>query len=258
MFFGILEIYAREFRTDDGWHLNVTRKYLKEKLHKRQETVILKCLEFIATNGERTGGVCDEFGASLSGVSILNSNSSETRGKLVENSKKVIQNSGKWDLCLYGERVLIYVPKFRELLDESTLKKLREKERSFRNCSGSVPKNGRTDIDIDKDIPPISPKGGKVGRSSSPKKPSPEQIEKFNQFYAAYPKKVAKQDALKAWVKLSPENGLYETIMTALEVSKQSQGWTKDGGQFIPNPATWINGRRWEDGGAESPRRPTW
>jgi hypothetical protein len=32
-----------------------------------------------------------------------------------------------------------------------------------------------------------------------------------------------------------------------VKVWKNSQQWTKDGGQFIPMPATWLNGRRWED-----------
>jgi hypothetical protein len=26
-----------------------------------------------------------------------------------------------------------------------------------------------------------------------------------------------------------------------------SAEWTKDGGQFIPHPATWLNQKRWED-----------
>ena len=27
----------------------------------------------------------------------------------------------------------------------------------------------------------------------------------------------------------------------------KSHDWTKDGGQFIPHAATWLNGKRWED-----------
>ena len=32
-------------------------------------------------------------------------------------------------------------------------------------------------------------------------------------------------------------------------VAKQSKcdQWIRDGGQYIPHPATWINGHRWED-----------
>ncbi len=81
-------------------------------------------------------------------------------------------------------------------------------------------------------------------RSSSLKQ---EQIARFNVFYAAYPKKKAKKEALKAWKKLSPENGLFEAIMAAIAKQKRSDDWTRENGRFIPNPASWLNGRRWED-----------
>ena len=35
--------------------------------------------------------------------------------------------------------------------------------------------------------------------------------------------------------------------MEALSRQRQTDKWLKDGGQFIPNPATWLNQRRWED-----------
>ena len=69
----------------------------------------------------------------------------------------------------------------------------------------------------------------------------------FDLFWDAYPKKKAKQDALKAFVKLAPDEGLLDQMMTALGRQKQSNDWMRDGGQFIPYPATWLNGRRWED-----------
>lgn len=69
----------------------------------------------------------------------------------------------------------------------------------------------------------------------------------FAAFWAAYPKKAGKADALKAWNKLAPDVVLQEQMGKVLEVQKQSQQWRKDGGQYIPMPATWLNGRRWED-----------
>jgi len=41
--------------------------------------------------------------------------------------------------------------------------------------------------------------------------------------------------------------------MAGLERSKVSEQWQRDGGQFIPHPATWLNGRRWEDQPPEAP-----
>ena len=35
--------------------------------------------------------------------------------------------------------------------------------------------------------------------------------------------------------------------MAAIEVAKESADWKKEGGKYIPYPATWLNNRRWED-----------
>lgn len=80
----------------------------------------------------------------------------------------------------------------------------------------------------------------------SPKKPATEPYE-FHQFYAAYPRKVKRQDAFRAWQKIHPDSVLTMLIMTALERQKQSGEWLKSGGQFIPYPASWLNAHRWED-----------
>ena len=36
-------------------------------------------------------------------------------------------------------------------------------------------------------------------------------------------------------------------MTAALQVQRQSRDWTKDGGAYIPLPATWIRGQRWLD-----------
>lgn len=69
----------------------------------------------------------------------------------------------------------------------------------------------------------------------------------FDEFWAAYPRHVAKKDASKAFAKLRADGALLRRILTALEAAKQSRDWLKDGGAFVPYPATWLNGRRWED-----------
>lgn len=69
----------------------------------------------------------------------------------------------------------------------------------------------------------------------------------FDAFWTAYPKKKGKESAKKAWEKISPDDELVETILSAVERQKESNDWKKDKGQFIPYPATWLNGHRWED-----------
>lgn len=74
-----------------------------------------------------------------------------------------------------------------------------------------------------------------------------ETSDGFAEFWSAYPKKVGKGDAEKAWKKLKPD---LSACLSAISTAKLSIDWLKEGGQFIPHPATWINGKRWEDGAA--------
>jgi hypothetical protein len=82
------------------------------------------------------------------------------------------------------------------------------------------------------------------GWGNKPFKVGPEM---FDHFWRAYPKKKSKSDAVKAWNKLKIDNLLYTLIMNKLEDAKKSHDWTKDNGQFIPYPATWLNKKMWED-----------
>ena len=66
----------------------------------------------------------------------------------------------------------------------------------------------------------------------------------FERFWQAYPRKVGKQAALKAWDKTKPN---IEEVLIALEWQKETDQWYKNGGQFIPNPSTYLNQHRWED-----------
>jgi len=114
VFFGVLEIYSREFKTELGWKLSVTQSYLRQKLCKRQSTLVQKIL-------------------------------------------KEISNSGKWQVETDGETVEIFIPKFRDLLDEWTLRKLSKNEKPLGSCSGVTPKKLRADIDVDTDIDKKTP-----------------------------------------------------------------------------------------------------
>lgn len=69
----------------------------------------------------------------------------------------------------------------------------------------------------------------------------------FGVFWAAYPKKKAKDDAQRAWTKLRPNSELLAVMLRALERQKQSPDWQKDSGRYIPFPATWLNRARWTD-----------
>lgn len=69
----------------------------------------------------------------------------------------------------------------------------------------------------------------------------------FDAFWTAYPKKQDKQNAMKAWKKLNPDAETQRKMILAIQAQRASPQWQKEGGQFIPLPSTWLNGRRWED-----------
>lgn len=69
----------------------------------------------------------------------------------------------------------------------------------------------------------------------------------FDRFWSAYPRRVGKQDALKAWGQLNPDDALVDLIVSGVERWKTCDQWTKDGGAFICYPATFLRGRRWEE-----------
>ena len=81
--------------------------------------------------------------------------------------------------------------------------------------------------------PPISPKGEGAWFDVT--------------FWPAYPRKVAKEAARKAAARLEREGVDLAEVMAGLEAARASDQWTRDGGRYVPHPATWLNGRRWED-----------
>lgn len=66
----------------------------------------------------------------------------------------------------------------------------------------------------------------------------------FDQFWEAYPKKVGKEAARKAFKQVKAP---LESLLTAIERQKCGNQWTTENGRFIPNPVTWLNQGRWQD-----------
>ncbi len=69
----------------------------------------------------------------------------------------------------------------------------------------------------------------------------------FASFWSAYPKKKAKDDAKKAFDKRKPDKALLDLMLSAIAAQSKSDDWLKDGGKFIPYPATWLDDGRWQD-----------
>lgn len=81
----------------------------------------------------------------------------------------------------------------------------------------------------------------------------------FDEFYAAYPRHDSKQAAILKFAKHMNDckndderHELLDKMIASIEKSKKSDQWQKDGGKYIPMPATWLNQKRWEDEGLVS------
>jgi len=70
-----------------------------------------------------------------------------------------------------------------------------------------------------------------------------EYIDRFDIFWKQYPRKVAKPNALKSWLKIKPDDVVLKKMLDAIN---QQQLPSKEI-QFVPHPATWLNASRWED-----------
>lgn len=75
----------------------------------------------------------------------------------------------------------------------------------------------------------------------------------FAEFWEAYPLRKSKATAEKAWTRIKPDDSLAARILEAVAAAKKSTDWTKEGGRFIPYPASWLNARGWEDEARPAP-----
>ena len=125
---------------------------------------------------------------------------------------------------------------------EGRLHREKEKGISCGQCLQDTDKKKECEIDskkesdIESDIERECEKDNGIGGGGD--------IADFEKFWKAYPKKVGKQSARAAFLKVSVP---LQTLLDALRQQAQSPQWNRDGGRFIPNPATWLSQQRWED-----------
>lgn len=131
-------------------------------------------------------------------------------------------------------------PKREREGDDSTPRVQRYREKKRLETEGNATK--RIDREIDrlereKEETQASPSGDDVETYS------PD----FEIFWTAYPRKVGKGAAWKVWHRLRLSRLLQDRILAAVAEARQSSDWTRDGGQYVPHPATWLSQHRWND-----------
>lgn len=123
--------------------------------------------------------------------------------------------------------------------------KPRAKESKYPACVASanicmhplanVPGHSDTDTEANTNLSSLQSEEGKESEKGE-----------FEAFWKAYPRKVGKKAALKSY-HAQPDLPSIDVLLTAITMQKASPQWAKDGGQFIPHPATWLNRGQWAD-----------
>jgi hypothetical protein len=155
-------------------------------------------------------------------------------------SRRMIRDERKRAACSEAGKKGGGNPTFQETIDLQSTFKGRSKGKSKGDLKGGPKQN------------PNPSSSTSSSASSSKHTPLPpgggtQTEELFPVFWESYPLKVKKPKALAAFLKLKPGRALLDRMLEAIDRQKQSRAWRKDGGQFIPHPATWLNNRQWED-----------
>lgn len=91
---------------------------------------------------------------------------------------------------------------------------------------------------------------GKGNPSMNPSENPSMNPDRFDEFYAAYPRKTAKAAARKAWAKAIKTTDP-DVIITATHAYAEQRRYENP--KYTPYPATWLNAGQWDD----EPDQPT-
>lgn len=171
--------------------------------------------------------------------------------------RALLLEAGLWDSTDQGVHVHDYLDwNDSRAHVESNRQYARERIANARARSRNVREN--TDITSNE----VTPTTYKHVTPITPRRP-PKGADTFTAFWDVYPKKKSRSDAEKAWRKLAPSPELSQRIQDAIAAQRVSADWLKEDGKYIPYPASWLNGRRWEDAlevdaVLERPSKPDW
>jgi len=190
IFFGTIELYAREFKPEKDWFLSISFRLLTQKLQIKRPLRVKKVFLFI-------------------------------------------QKYNNWRIKHEGTKVSIYIPKFVEFLDDTTLKKLRAIRNKRLLNSGIIPESfppKDVDVDVDVDVKRLKPPASAAPKKFTPlKKPQedPSEIEKL--CHEIYDKKIfskVHQWKNKMIKDRQNEKAIYHTLVRCLKKEKLKDGWS--------------------------------
>ena len=172
-------------------------------------------------------------------ISVLESPDPESRSP-DENGARIVRLDEHrvwgWRIVNYGKYRAIRSEEDRAEQNRISQQRWRDKQRKPSSADSKPDKPKEKDREMDKG----------EAEAFQPIPPKAESDEAFAEFWSAYPRKVGKGNAETAWKKHKCA-AMLPKILVAVRSCKVSQDWTKEGGQFIPHPATWLNRKGWDD-----------
>lgn len=82
--------------------------------------------------------------------------------------------------------------------------------------------------------------------ASDARESASKETDSFDKFWEAYPRKVAKPDARKAWKQTAKDRPPIDALVSHLRDRVKSDPQWRDP-KFIPHPATFLRSQRWDD-----------
>ena len=149
--------------------------------------------------------------------------------------RRIVQIQGGWLILNYQ--------RYRKMLNAEERREYQRQWDREHRPSGQARKRSPTQSDTI----PTSPTQAEAEAEAYNPPIVPPKVDGFDSFWKLYPRKVGKGGARKVWAKLKPGEKLVQQILETVAEQKESVQWTKDGGQYIPHPATWLNQERWGD-----------
>jgi len=198
-------------------------------------------------NGEVQGSIPGL--ARIAGVPVEACRSAITKFLSPDVDSRTKDDEGRRIELIDGGWHLLNHSKYRDMAsdadraEKSAIRQARHREKMKRNASTcpQIVTHSNTSVTPESRQIPQADTNTDTDTDSKLKKPIPAG---FDEFWTAYPRKIAKADAEKAWAKIKPD---LQTVITALEWQCKSEDWTKENAKFIPFPASYLNSKRYED-----------
>lgn len=145
--------------------------------------------------------------------------------------RRIREIDGGWLLLNYG--------KYREARNDDERKAyMREYMKQYRKQHVN---------NVSENKPPLAKEEADIEADREEEKEKKKYSVAFLAFWDAYPKKQAKGAAWKRWQQSRAEFPAIDVLIESIKKQAATEQWRKDGGAYIPNPATWLNSAGWEN-----------